>query len=262
VSKERRQLPASAPTQSFITSSIPRQQPRQQQQQQQQQSLRSSQSTSYDPALAAARARAGLMNPAAAAGPRTGSKSRGRSNRVYSGYEPGYELEVHSSTYYRPRLNTGAAGSSSSSSSTSMAAALRSSGSREGPGGNVGGGLGAAPGGYSSASRPWLRPNASSREGLGLPGSVVRSSSGDGLRTGVSGGALNSSFAALGPVHSDFCITAGSGGGAAGLSGGGGGGGEGGFSRKSGPLPAEAPLDDLLQHVNHLIQEFDRMYDH
>lgn len=119
--------------------------------------------------------------------------------------------------------------------------------------------MGAGPGGYSSASRPWLRPNASSREGLGLPGSVVRSSSGDGLRTGVSGGALSSSFAALGPVHSEFCITAGSGGGAAGLSGGGG---EGGFSRKSGPLPAEAPLDDLLQHVNHLIQEFDRMYDH
>jgi hypothetical protein len=56
----------------------------------------------------------------------------------------------------------------------------------------------------------------------------------------------------LGPVHSEFSIGAGGG------HGGGGGGGM--SSRSTGPLPAEAPLDDLLQHVNHLISEFDRMY--
>jgi hypothetical protein len=50
----------------------------------------------------------------------------------------------------------------------------------------------------------------------------------------------------LGPVHSEFSIATG-GGGAYGSGGG----------RGVGPA-AEAPLDDLLLHVNHLISEFDR----
>lgn len=62
-------------------------------------------------------------------------------------------------------------------------------------------------------------------------------------------GFLSAAYAASGPVHSEFSISAVAGGGHGGSS-----------STSAGPLPAEAPLDDLLQHVNHLISEFDRMY--
>jgi hypothetical protein len=222
LSKGRRQLPSSAPTQGFsssvTSSSIPRQQHQQQLRQPSQQS-----SSTYDPALAAARARAGLMDPGA--GPKS-SRGRVRSSNVYSGYEPGYELEVHSSTYYRSRPST--VGSSTSS----MPQGLRAS---------VGeaGGYAATSGGYSSSSRPWLSGSREGRPaGLGHSGSL-----GSGGRAGA--GSLGSSHAA---IHSQFDIGA--------IAGGSGGAGR----KPAGALPAEAPLDDLLQHVNHLISEFDRMY--
>jgi hypothetical protein len=109
--------------------------------------------------------------------------------------------------------------------------------------GGEAGGYAATAGGYSSSSRPWV--SGSSREGV--PAGLGRSGSlGSGGR--ASAGALASSHSAL---HSQFDIGA-----MAGAYGG-----PSGPSRKpAGGLPAEAPLDDLLQHVNHLISEFDRMY--
>lgn len=218
------------------------------------------------------------MNPGS--GPRAGAgagggsrtsrvRSSSSSNNPYSGYEPGYELELHSSTYYRPRgPNTGGVGHSASS--TSSAAMMMAAASREagldvsGYAAAYGGGGGGGSRVGSSSPRPWLRQNLnSSREGGGMLGAgagagVVRSSSMGG--GGGSGGPLRSSFsAALGPVHSEFAISS-STAAAAELAG------VGGRKQQPGtiaaPLASEAPLDDLLQHVNHLIKEFDRMYDH
>lgn len=257
VSKGRRQLtPSAAPSNSFnssATSSIPRQQQHQhhspRSHRQQSSASAAQQSNTYDPALAAARARAGLMNPGGQ-GPRGGGSNRSSASRVrggnnlYAGYEPGYEMEVHSSTYYRQR--PGGVGSSSTS---SLAQALRGSGPSGWDGASSGGdGMGCNRSG--NASRPWLKPGGSSSRDVGM----WRRSSSSGV---TPGGSLGAAYGGsqLGPVHSAFSIA----------TGGGDGYGSGGGSSRAGagggvPLPAEAPLDDLLLHVNHLISEFDRMY--
>jgi hypothetical protein len=78
---------------------------------------------------------------------------------------------------------------------------------------------------------------------------MLRSSS-NVARAG-NGSLAAAAYGGLGLVHSEFAIDVGGGldGGDGGMS-----------SRSTSHPPAEAPLDDLLQHVNHLISEFDRMY--
>lgn len=176
---------------------------------------------SYDPALAAARSRAGLMYPGAkAATAAHGSAGRAGKKGPQAGYEPGYDMEIRSSTYYRPDSKGTAAGmgpagpaSGGQSRGRSPAAAAAGSG---------------AVGGYSS------RQGIDANNGYAAAGAL----NGAGGSSPLKG---SGSFGQRSGVQRQLSGRSSSGGG-----------GFGGFGDAG--LNPEAPLDDLLSHVNSLIK--------
>lgn len=191
---------------------------------------------SYDPALAAARARAGLMDGAG------GGRARGRCSSPFAGYEPGYEVEIRSSTFYRPRPGTSTDARPCEDSqrprrqhhqqqhqqrASSTSSMLRSSGRFQAASGSTGSTGSSSP--VRSAGSPDRYMFAADGSWHRVAGSAVWGPA-EGLATST-----HSTLARAADAHR------GSGGGGACAAG-------------------DAPLDDLLQHVNALIREFDSLY--
>jgi hypothetical protein len=203
----------------------------------------SSSSSSYDRALAAARARAGLMDSGA------GGLRRSRCASPCAGYAAaGYDVEIHSSTFYRRQQSGGAAG---------RAAARHGARERGGSMRTATAATAAGADGGAPAAHGVHRSVSASSHGSGSPESPERymfvggghaGAASSWQRLSASAGTLRGSagVAAAGGMDGRLQLQA--------------------VCQK--PLPprasaaAEAPLDDLLQHVNQLIHEFDRLYDH
>lgn len=184
---------------------------------------------SYDPALAAAQRRAGLWETASKAAAVKRGSSTNRTNRRSPSYETAYEVERQSSTFYRP--NSKGKGGLSSVHSDGLMSQMGPAAGQGLQHGNGRSKIPAMPGAGFSGAGAYSRHAAAAGSGYGAASGGARSP----LK--MSGSFQQGSSIPGVNVQRQLSARRSSGGG---------------FGSPG--LDPEAPLDDLLSHVNSLIK--------